>query len=203
MIAAQSLGISFNGFLRVAAVPALLSLPVVWGVIALLYRGRWRLAAVPGAPRGAAAPRVAVNRLRRAKAAAVTLGVVAAFVLTDWPRELIALAGASLMLVNRTIASSDMLRHVDGDLLLMLMGLFVVNAGARRHRPAADAARGPARVGRRPAGSALAARRRLGPQQRGRQQPGGDAAGAVSRTRRRTPTRWARRWRSAPASRRT
>ncbi len=127
MIAAQGLGISFNGFLRVAALPALLSLPIVWGVIALIYRGRWRLAPAPGAA-AAAAPRAAVNRVETAKAAAVTLGVVAAFVLTDWPRELIALGGASLLLVNRTIASGDLLRHVDGDLLLMLMGLFIVNA---------------------------------------------------------------------------
>lgn len=127
MIAAQGLGISFDGFLRVAALPALLSLPVVWGVLALLYRGRWRLAAVPGA-RPVATPRAAVDRVETAKAAAVTLGVIAAFMLTDWSREVIALGGASLLLVNRTIASSDLLRHVDGDLLLMLMGLFVVNA---------------------------------------------------------------------------
>ena len=31
MIAAQGLGLSFTGFLRVAALPALLSLPIVWG----------------------------------------------------------------------------------------------------------------------------------------------------------------------------
>ena len=57
MIAAQGLGISFNGFLRIAAVPASLSLPIVWGVVALLYRGRWhagaagRRAPVPAADR--------------------------------------------------------------------------------------------------------------------------------------------------------
>ncbi|MCB1375861.1 MAG: hypothetical protein KDJ78_17080 [Rhodobacteraceae bacterium] len=126
MIAAQGLGLSFNGYLRAALVPAVLSLPVVWAVLAFLYRGRWQLEE----PRGSAAPLppAAFDRVETAKAAAVTLGVVAAFVLSDWPRELIALTGASLLLVNRKIASTDMLGHVDGNLLLMLMGLFVVNA---------------------------------------------------------------------------
>jgi hypothetical protein len=53
----------------------------------------------------------------------VTAGVVLAFVFSDWPRELVALSGAALLLVNRQIASTDMLRHVDGNLLLLLMGL--------------------------------------------------------------------------------
>jgi len=129
MIAAQGLGLSFNGFLRAALLPSVLALPVVWAVVALLYRGRWRLAAA-AAPAGAAqgAGAAAVNWRETAKAAAVTLGVVGAFMLTDWPKELVALGGASLLLVNRRIASSDVLARVDGDLLLMLMGLFVVNA---------------------------------------------------------------------------
>src|SRR5262249_32284104 len=41
---------------------------------------------------------------------------------------LIALAAAGLLLVNRKIASSDLLKAVDGNLLLLIMGLFVVNA---------------------------------------------------------------------------
>ena len=47
MIAAQGLGLSFTGFLRVAALPALVSLPLVWGVTALLYRNRWQAAPAP------------------------------------------------------------------------------------------------------------------------------------------------------------
>ncbi|MGV0908525.1 SLC13 family permease [Martelella sp. FOR1707] len=45
MIAAQTLGLSFTGFMKVALVPALISLPVVWGVVCLIYRGRRNLAA--------------------------------------------------------------------------------------------------------------------------------------------------------------
>ena len=58
----------------------------------------------------------------------MTLAVVAAFVFTDWPQDAGGAGAAAVLLVNRRIASSDMLGKVDGDLLLLLMGLFIVNA---------------------------------------------------------------------------
>ncbi len=121
MIAAQGLGISFNGFLRVAGAAG-----AAVAADRLGRRSRCSTAAAGGS-RGARRRRrrrprrpSPVNRLETAKAALVTLGVVAAFVLTDWPRELIALGGASLLLVNRT---HRLERH----------------AAACRRRPAADA----------------------------------------------------------------
>ncbi|MBL8905652.1 MAG: DUF1646 family protein [Rhizobiales bacterium] len=128
MIAAQALHLSFLEFLKTAGIPALLSLPIVWSIVAFLYRGRWHLAGAGRSVSDAPAPVVTVNRWETVKAALVTLGVVAAFTLTDWPRSLVALAAAGLLLLNRRIASSDMMKHVDGNLLLMLMGLFIVNA---------------------------------------------------------------------------
>lgn len=158
MIAAQGLGLSFNGFLKVALLPAVLSLPIIWAVLAIIYRGRWTLEKEPltqcepsqvatkqgnlaSAPAPAAqdAAQISVPVLgtkavpdfdvaETVKAAIVTLLVVAAFVLTDWPKELIALGAAGVLLINRRIASADMLGHVDGNLLLLIMGLFVVNA---------------------------------------------------------------------------
>ncbi|SCW68880.1 SLC13 family permease [Ancylobacter rudongensis] len=131
MIAAQQLGLSFNGFLAIAGLPALASLPLVWGIVALIYRGRWTLpqgAGAPGPDSAPAAPAVPLNRVETAKAGLVTLLVVAAFIFSDWPRELIALGAAGVLLINRQIASRDLLAHVDGDLLLLIMGLFVVNA---------------------------------------------------------------------------
>jgi Na+/H+ antiporter NhaD/arsenite permease-like protein len=59
---------------------------------------------------------------------AVTFAVVLAFVLTDWPRALVALAAAGYLLMNRKVSSSDLLKHVDGDLMLLLFGLFILNA---------------------------------------------------------------------------
>lgn len=128
MIAAQGLDLTFNGYLRAAGLPALLSLPIVWGVVAFVYRGRLRGQAVAAQP-PATTPVPPVDHWETAKAATVTAALVVAFVASPWPRELIALGGAALLLLNRRIASRDMLGHVDGNLFLLLMGLFVVNAG--------------------------------------------------------------------------
>lgn len=126
MIAAEALHLGFTGFMRVSALPALLGLPVVWLAVALLYRGRWKLA-VP-AKSGGATAEIAFDRTETIKAAVVTLALVAAFVFSGWPHMLVALAGAAVLLVNRSISSKDMLSRVDGNLLLLLIGLFVVNA---------------------------------------------------------------------------
>lgn len=125
MIIAQGLDLSFTGFMAAALVPSILSLGLIWVVIALLYRGRWRQAGVEGAQPPSLIP---FDGLETAKAALVTLVVVAAFVATDWPRENVALGGAAALLLNRRFASTDMLEHVDGDVLLLLGSLFVVNA---------------------------------------------------------------------------
>ena len=78
MIAAQTLHLSFLDFLKIAGIPALLSLPIVWSIVAVLYRGKWHLAGASGNP--APAPRlpvVSVNKWETIKAAARDLGVVA------------------------------------------------------------------------------------------------------------------------------
>jgi Na+/H+ antiporter NhaD/arsenite permease-like protein len=125
MILGEGLHLSFVDFAKVTLGPALLSLPLVWFVVVLLYRKRWIL-------RTTASPIVdepaAFNSMETGKALAVTLAVVLAFVLTDWPRALVALAAAGFLLMNRKISSTDMLKHVNGDLMLLLFGLFVLNA---------------------------------------------------------------------------
>jgi Na+/H+ antiporter NhaD/arsenite permease-like protein len=129
MIAAEGLSLSFNGFLMVAAVPALISLPIVWAIVSLIYRGRW-LAPV-GTPARAVVPAdrpIGLDRPETTKALVVTIAVILAFMFSPWRRELVALAGAGVLLVNRKISSQDVLKQVDGDLLLLIMGLFVVNA---------------------------------------------------------------------------
>lgn len=57
--------------------------------------------------------------------------VIGAFILSDWPRELTALMAAGIILVNRKVSkvsSKQVISTVDGNLLLLLAGLFVVNA---------------------------------------------------------------------------
>lgn len=127
MIAAEALNLSFNGFLRVAALPSILGLPVVWLVLVAVYRGRWTLEE----PQKAAAPlpeAVDLDRAEAIKAGLVTLAVLVAFVATDRPHMLVALLGASFLLVSRSVDSEKLIRRVDGDLLLLLIGLFIVNA---------------------------------------------------------------------------
>src|SRR5690606_8730676 len=66
--------------------------------------------------------------LETAKTAVVAIAVIGALIFSDLPRDIVALAGAGVLLLSRKISSHNMLKHVDGDLILLLMGLFIVNA---------------------------------------------------------------------------
>ena len=130
MIAAQALDVSFVELLKVAGLPALLSLPIVWGVVAYLYKGKWVLTAAQTQPQtgkmaGVPTP---LDLRETLKASLVMLVTVVIFILDIWPQEVVALTAAGILLINRSIASSDVLKEVDGNLLLLIMGLFVVNA---------------------------------------------------------------------------
>lgn len=136
MIAAETLNLSFTGFMAVAAVPAVAGLPIVWLVLVVLYRRRWALASTPmqAATKADAdstdadtAP-AALDPGETAKAVTVTVAVIIAFVVTDWSHMTIALCGASVILVSRRVASKRLLGSVDGSLLLLIIGLYVVNA---------------------------------------------------------------------------
>ena len=136
MIAAETLNLSFTGYMAVAALPALAGLPVVWLVLVALYRRRWTLASTPSQPASKAAADstdvdtapAALDLGETAKAAIVTAAVIIAFVATDLPHMTIALCGASVILVSRRVASKRLLGSVDGNLLLLIIGLYVVNA---------------------------------------------------------------------------
>jgi Na+/H+ antiporter NhaD/arsenite permease-like protein len=131
IIAAQKLNLSFAGVSEITAVPALLSLPVIWLVITYLYRDRWKLA-MPStdgnsAPGATEPPPFSVGETL--KAAITAFVVVVAFVFSDWPRETVALTAAGVLLLSRRVSSKSLLHEVDGELILLIMGLFVVNAG--------------------------------------------------------------------------
>ncbi|EFE51646.1 citrate transporter [Providencia rettgeri DSM 1131] len=128
MIAAQGLDISFVGLLQASAIPALLSLPLTWLVLVWLYRNRWYLTKENALSTPPQTTQETLNEWETAKAGVITFAVIITFIVTDIPKELIALTAAGFLLLNRSIASSDMLKLVDGNLLLLIMGLFVVNA---------------------------------------------------------------------------
>jgi Na+/H+ antiporter NhaD/arsenite permease-like protein len=122
MLIGQTLQLSFNGYLLDGGPPALAALLVVWAVIAMIYRPEWRR---DSPPIDVEAP--AFDRWQTSKGLAVAIAVVAAFLLTNWPRELVALTAAGVLLVSRQLASRDMIGLVDWHLLVLFIGLFVVN----------------------------------------------------------------------------
>ena len=122
MLIGQSLRLSFAGYLAAAALPSLLGLAVVWWVIWRAARGHWQLplefASVPAPP---------FDRWQTAKGMAVLAGLMAAFLFSPWPREILALGAAALLLTSRRTASRAVLGLVDWQLLVLFLGLFVVN----------------------------------------------------------------------------
>jgi len=71
---------------------------------------------------------VPFNRNEAAKGVIIALVVLFCFIFTSIDRIHVALAAAGILLLNRSYASRDMLHEVDGGLLIMLFGLFIVNA---------------------------------------------------------------------------
>src|SRR5690606_24878831 len=67
------------------------------------------------------------NAWQTAKACAVLAAVVAAFVFSSAPREVVALGAAGLLLMSRRMHSREVLGLVDWHLLVLFIGLFAVN----------------------------------------------------------------------------
>jgi Na+/H+ antiporter NhaD/arsenite permease-like protein len=123
MLIGQTLQLSFAGYLLDGGVPALIGLGVVWLALWLVYRRHW--------PRETLVPAIEsppFDRWQTAKGVAVTIVVMTAFLFAPWPREVIALAGAGVLLISRRMASREMLGLVDWHLLVLFAGLFIVNA---------------------------------------------------------------------------
>ena len=122
MLIGQVLNLSFGGYLLDAGVPSLVGLGVVWGVICLRQRGRWRLEME--------APAVEITPFdtwQTTKGTAVLAFLVVAFLGAPWPREILALGAAGYLLCSRRMESREILGLVDWQLLLLFMSLFVVN----------------------------------------------------------------------------
>lgn len=122
MLIGQTLHMSFGGYLLEAAVPSILGLAAVWLII--------RPKAAAGLPAGLIVPHIAPPPLdpwQAGKALAVLSVLVAAFLLADWPREILALAAAGILLMSRRMTSRAMLGLIDWHLLVLFIALFVVN----------------------------------------------------------------------------
>lgn len=130
MLIGETLHLSFAGYARTAALPVVLALATAWAIIAWRSRGHWDLCA-PAQPAYEAARRkqdaVAFDRWQSAKGLAVAGALLAAFLFARWPREVVALTGAGVLMTSRKLHSTKMLGLVDWQLLVLFIGLFVVN----------------------------------------------------------------------------
>jgi Na+/H+ antiporter NhaD/arsenite permease-like protein len=128
MLLGEKLRLSFSAYLAEAAVPVLLGLLIIWVFIAWHTRGRWGRAveAADGADRRGADD-VAFDRWQTMKGLTVASVIFACFLFAPWPREVVALTGAGVLMLSRKLHSRHMLGLVDWELLILFMGLFVVN----------------------------------------------------------------------------
>ncbi len=130
MLIGETLNLSFGDYLVVAAPPVALGLIVTWGLIMALTGGRWQLSDPPSPSRPSGQQEDAERPLdlwQSGKGLAVAFALFAAFLAVPWPRDLMALAGAGLLLTSRRLHTRRMLGLVDWQVLVLFMGLFVVN----------------------------------------------------------------------------
>jgi len=142
MLIGQVLHLSFSRYMLDAGVPALVGLAVVWGVLWAENRGRWRSEMMP--PQVEETP---FDLFQTWKGALLLVVVVVSFLVGAWPREIVALAAAGILLCSRRMESREILGLVDWQLLVLFMGLFVVNhaleaSGSTAAFAAAAAAKG-------------------------------------------------------------
>jgi Na+/H+ antiporter NhaD/arsenite permease-like protein len=137
MLIGETLHLSFAGYLLEALLPVGLGLVATWVLILALTRGQLASAAAVAShegPPSAAVPEEAISLdpWQTIKGLTVALGIVACFLFAPWPREVVALTGAGVLLTSRRLHSRQMLGLVDWELLVLFMGLFVVNHGLQK-----------------------------------------------------------------------
>jgi len=135
MLIGERLKLSFSGYLLEAAIPVVLGLFVVWGVIVLSSRRAWALAAEEAATDALPAhlePAPRVDLWQTAKGLLVAAVVFILFLFAPVPREVVALTAAGVLMMSRRLHSRKMLGLVDWQLLVLFIGLFVVNHGLEK-----------------------------------------------------------------------
>ncbi len=122
MLIGQKLQMSFAGYLLDGAVPAALGCLATWAIIRRQVRGRWQ------APPQTLDVRVQpFQKWQTVKGTLVLVGLMAAFLCTSWPRDVVALAAAGVLLMSRQLHTRSKLSLVDWPLLVLFAGLFIVN----------------------------------------------------------------------------
>ncbi len=146
MLIGETLKLPFAGYLGQAGPPVVLGLGATWALIVLLTRGRWALTDADAPPAQELERRAegyaALDTWQAAKGLAVAAALLVAFLFTSVPREVLALAGAGLLLMSRRLHSRHMLGLVDWQELTLFVGLpaavvaDLAQAGIRLGEPA-------------------------------------------------------------------
>jgi Na+/H+ antiporter NhaD/arsenite permease-like protein len=128
MFIGEALRLPFGGFVAAALPPAAAGLVATWLIIAWQWRGRW---ADAGAQTAGEEGRP-FDRGQTARGLVMLALTVAAFLFAPWPRDIVALTAAGVLLLSRRLASREMIGLVDWHLLVLFIGLFVVNDAVAR-----------------------------------------------------------------------
>ena len=126
MLIGSVMQLHFADYLRLALPPVALGLAFLWAWLAFVPAGTApAIAPLPAAASDDDEP--PFDAWQSAKGLGVALLLLAVFLFTDWPREVAALVGAGVLLLSRRLHSAEVMGHVDWQLLLLFIGLFVVN----------------------------------------------------------------------------
>lgn len=135
MLIGSVMRLNFAAYVTWAIVPVALSLVLLW-----IWLVRGALGRSSGPPVSLPADgELPIDRLQCIKGLGVAASLMAAFLFTDLPREVLALVGAAVLLLSRRMHSARLMGFVDGPLLVLFIGLFVVNHGFARTGLAAQA----------------------------------------------------------------
>ena len=129
MLIGESLRMSFAGYLVDGVPPALAGLFITWAIIRSQWKGRWAGSGDVGTGDAAARP---FDRWQTGKGTLLLVLILAAFLFTSWPRAVVAVTAAGVLLLSRRLASREMIGLVDWHLLVLFIGLFVVNHAVER-----------------------------------------------------------------------
>jgi Na+/H+ antiporter NhaD/arsenite permease-like protein len=127
MLIGATLQLSFSAYMLEALPPVLLGLLATWVFIWRETRGRWYCpdnSPVNHERRDEGTP---LQTWQMTKGLTVAAMLLVLFLFAPWPREVMALTAAGILLMSRKLHSTKMLGLVDWELLVLFMGLFIVN----------------------------------------------------------------------------
>jgi Na+/H+ antiporter NhaD/arsenite permease-like protein len=126
MLIGQLGGLSFRAFLFWCAPPSLIGLFATYGVLLLLFKGRFE---IQGGGEPFCEPEWPVFNVWQSVKGLLAAAVVMVLLLLDFPRELSVLAAAGMLLMSRRMHTRSVLGLVDWHLITLFCGLFIVVRG--------------------------------------------------------------------------